>query len=201
MTTLIGSIVKSNTHIDYVCQVFAPTEREEQPGLDLYAFGTFVAIDLDDGEAELVGVVYNTILLNAEFGNLGPRLSLRADQEIFTPDLMYETATLVGVLALGWQPLGGSVGGPQQGVPRLAAAVGAAVRCLSADEIRRFHQDAQGQLALRYTATLLGLNNPLVPALLLDIIDRLSLLFPQQQNMLQVMRNNVAWKSMVQPAG
>ena len=47
----------------------------------------------------------------------------------------------------------------------------------------------------------MGQNNPLVPHLLLDIIDRLTDLFPEQAGQLAVMRNNVAWKSIVQPAG
>ena len=46
MTDRIGVIVKSNTHIDYVCQVYGPFERERRPAPDAYAFGAFVAIDL-----------------------------------------------------------------------------------------------------------------------------------------------------------
>lgn len=195
----IGTIAKSNSHIDYVCQIFGPGDREEQPAPDAYAFGTFVAIGLGDvgADSRLFGVVYNTLLVNPEFGNLGPRLSPRDEQEIFTPDLMHETATLIGILALGWQD--GDV--PRQGVPRLAADVGAPVHRLDGDELRRFHRDGHGRLALGYAATLLGLNNPLIPALLLDIIDRLHGLFPQEQALLQVMRQNIAWKSMVRPAG
>ena len=208
----IGTIVNSNSHIDYLCQVFGPVERKERPTPDAHAFGAFVAIALSDGAAdqlpgmaasldspaaELIGVVYNTLLVNPDFGNLGPRLTSREEQAVFTPDLMDEKATLVGVLALGWR----DADGPQQGVPRLAAEVGAAVRRLSDEEALQFHRDARGRLRLRYAATLLGLNNPLAPALLLEIIDRLHGLFPQEQAILQVMRNNVAWKAMVQPAG
>jgi len=56
-------------------------------------------------------------------------------------------------------------------------------------------------LGLRYAAAILALNNTLVPALLLDIIDRLETFFPQEEAILQVVRDNVAWKSIVQPAG
>ena len=205
MTDRIGVIVKSNTHIDYVCQVYGPFERERRPAPVAYAFGAFVAIDLprfpeanEHGHAaELVGVVYNTLLVNPNFGNLGPRLSSLTEQTVFTPDLIDETATLVGVLALGWQDGAGS----QQGTPRLAAEVSASVRRLTDEEVRRFHRDAHQRPSLRYAATLLGFNHPLVPALLLEIIDRLGGLFPQEQAILQVMRDNVAWKSMVRPAG
>lgn len=197
----IGKIVKSNTHIDYVCQVYGPGEIVEQPQPNDYAFGEFVAIQLaDNGDGspgQLIGVIYNTLLLNPEFGNLGPRLSPRSEQEIFTPDYLVETATLVGIIALGWQ----DGAGYHQGVPGLAAEVDAPVHQLDADELRRFHQDDHERLRLRYAPVLLGLNNPLVPQLLMNIIDRLMALFPQQQGRLTVMRNNLAWKSIVQPAG
>ncbi len=201
MTDKIGHIVNSNSHIDYVCQLASPFEREQRPAPDAYAFGAFVAIDLPQQPAAdrpcLIGVIYNTLLVNPNFTNLGPRLTSQSEQAVFSPDLIDETAMLVGVLALGWQ----DAAGPQQGTPRLAAEVSADVRTLTDEEVRQFHRDAGGRLTLRYAATLLALNNPLVPALLLEIIDRLGSLFPEEQAILQVMRDNVAWKSIVRPAG
>ena len=216
MTDRIGAIVNSNSHIDYVCQLASPFEREQAAAPDAYAFSAFVAIDLprqpvaapaaghsrasDPIAADppcLIGVIYNTLLVNPNFTNLGPRLTSHTEQTVFSPDLIDETAMLVGVLALGWQ----DDVGPQQGTPRLAAEVSAPVRHLTDEEVRQFHRDARGRLSLRYAATLLALNNPLVPALLLEIIDRLGGLFPQEQAILQVMRDNVAWKSIVRPAG
>ncbi len=206
MTDRIGHIVNSNSHIDYVCQLASPLEREQRPAPDAYAFGAFVAIDLPQQPVTapiaavppcLIGVIYNTLLVNPSFTNLGPRLTSQAEQAVFSPDLIDETAMLVGVLALGWQ----DNDGPQQGTPRLAAEVSADVRNLTDDEVQQFHRDASGRLTLRYAATLLALNNPLVPALLLEIIDRLGSLFPHEQAILQVMRDNVAWKSIVRPAG
>ena len=103
----------------------------------------------------------------------------------------------MGIIALGWRE--GRV--YRQGIPGLAAAVDAPVRRLSDEELRAFHLDAAGRLSLRYASVLMGMNNPLVPQLLLTLIDRLVALFPEQSRQLQVMRNNVAWKSIVQPAG
>lgn len=196
-TTEIGKIVKSNTHVDYVCQVYGPGEIIAQPKPGAYAFGEFVRLALSE-ERALVGIIYNTLLLNPEFGNLGPRLSPRGDQEIFTPDYLNETATLVGIIAVGWRD---ESGGWRQGVPALAAEVDAPVRSLSSAELVAFHADGPGRLALRYAPMLLGMNNPLVPQLLMNVIDRLIGHFPDQQRPLTVMRNNLAWKSIVQPAG
>jgi hypothetical protein len=72
---------------------------------------------------------------------------------------------------------------------------------LGGEELRRFHNNGGKGLRLGYVSVLLGQNNPLVPHLLMEIIDRLTELFPEQAGQLAVMRNNVAWKSIVQPAG
>jgi hypothetical protein len=201
MTITIGKIVKSNTHIDYVCQVYNQGEIEPWPQPSDYSFGTFVSIRLEENGApggQLVGVIYNTLLMNPDFGNLGPRLSPRQDLEIFTPDYLSETAILVGIIALGWIDPTGEC---HQGVPALAATVNNPVDQMDMQELYSFHCDSAGRLSLRYVPVLLSQNNPLVPQLLIHIVDTLAALFPQQRNQLTVMRNNLAWKSIVQPAG
>lgn len=198
--TAVGKIVKSNTHVDYVCQVYGPNEVLTCPRPGDYCFGTFVSITLEeDGEPEgrLIGVIYNTLLMNPDFGSLGPRLSPKPDLEIFTPDYLAETATLVGILALGWIDASGIC---HQGVPNLAATVNNPVYRLEEGELRHFHCDLAGRLCLRYVPLILSQNNPLVAPLLLSIVDRLAALFPGQQSQLSLMRNNLAWKSIVQPA-
>ena len=204
-STPIGKIVKSNSHVDYVCQVFGYGEIDPAPDPASYAFGAFVAIPLEGAGAtaggsagRLVGLIYNTLLLNPEFGSVGPRLSPRREVEIFTPDYLAETATLVGVIAVGWVDAHGV---SHQGVPQLAATVNCPVQCMTVDAVRAFHSDRRGQPSLRYASLLLGQNNPLVPPLLINVIDQLAALFPASQNQLAVMRNNLAWKSIVQPAG
>jgi len=54
---------------------------------------------------------------------------------------------------------------------------------------------------LRYAPILMGMNNPLISPLLIAVIDRLGTLFPNHRRQLNVLRNNLAWKSVVQPAG
>ncbi len=198
-STPIGKIVKSNTHIDYVCQVYNLGETPMPPQPGEYSFGSFVSIQLETGAGErLIGVIYNTLLMNPDFGNLGPRLSPRQDLEIFSPDYLAEAATLVGIIALGWQQADGSF---QQGVPMLAATVNNEVRRLTPDELVAFHRESNGQVRLRYAPLLLGMNNPLIPQLLINLVDQLTVQFPSQSRQLTVMRNNLAWKSIVQPVG
>ncbi len=196
----VGKIVKSNTHVDYVCQIYGANEMLVCPQPTDYCFGTFVSIAQEDNGApggQLIGVIYNTLLMNPDFGSLGPRLSPKQDLEIFTPDYLAETATLVGIIAVGWIDTAGNC---RQGVPMLAATINNPVYRLDEDELHHFHTDAGGRLTLRYVPLLLSQNNPLVSPLLISIIDRLTALFPAQQGQLTLMRNNLAWKSIVQPA-
>jgi hypothetical protein len=206
----IGKIVKSNTHIDYICQIYNQGETDLPPQSTDYTFGTFVAVELDappingaDGDAvagvdRLIGVIYTTLLLNPDFGNLGPRLSPRQELEIFSPDYLSETATLVGLITVGWRDTAKRY---HQGVPALAATVNNFVHRLDEPELHAFHCGDREQPCLRYAPILMSQNNPLVPQLIITVIDRLTRLFPHSQRQLAVMRNNLAWKSIVQPAG
>jgi hypothetical protein len=198
----IGKIVKSNTHVDYVCQVYAPGEIEPCPSPEDYTFSTFVRVGLNADTAQgalssyLVGLIYSTILMNPEFGNLGPRLSPPADLEVFSPDYLREQATLVGIVAVGQV----TPAGVHQGVPLLAATVGAEVETMAADEVRAFHRSDNG-LSLAYAPLLLAQGDPLIPHLLLNVVNRLGDLFPDQKRQLAVLRGNLAWKTSVTPAG
>src|SRR2546423_15053484 len=85
----IGKIVKSDSHINYVCQIYGPREVEVQPAPADYAFGRFVRVAVRSGQVEdpdmaldralgirndpityAVGVIYDTILVNPAFGSL-----------------------------------------------------------------------------------------------------------------------------------
>ncbi len=152
-----------------------PTRWRRRPQPADYCFGGFVSIHLDEG-GQLIGLIYNTLLLNPDFGNLGPRLSTQADLAIFSPDYLAETATLVGILALGWMDAQGEY---HQGVPTLAATVNNPVCCLEEEPLRLFHQDKAGRLALRYVPLLLAQNNALAMPLMINVVDRLAGLVPR----------------------
>src|SRR5438045_3467972 len=99
----IGKIVKSDSHINYVCQIYGPREVEIEPSAADYAFGRFVRIAVRSRQTDedsalnsmlgrsqepvtyAVGVIYDTILLNPTFGSLGPRLSNETQVELFSP--------------------------------------------------------------------------------------------------------------------
>ena len=193
----IGRIVKSNSHVDYVCQVNNAAEFSSCPLPQDYAFGTFVRVELSGGAGYLVGLIYSTILMNPEFGNMGPRLSPSADLEVFSPDYLREQATLVGILAVGQVTEDGDV---HQGVPLLAVGVNAAVETMSPVDVGRFHKSTAG-LSLAYVPRLLAQGDPLIPHLLLKVVGQLSDLFPDCARQLSVLRGNLSWKAAVTPAG
>ena len=152
----IGKIVSSSSHVAYVCQITNRSEAAEVPKPQDYGFGTFVAVERSDG-SHLVGVISDTTLLNPEFGNLGPRLSPRADLSVFSPDLIEECSTLVAVTILG-SVTADAV--PIQGVPPIAAEIGAPVRRLETHEVVAFHANASG-VGLGYVSLLSSLASPL----------------------------------------
>ena len=160
----IGKIVKSDSHINYVCQIYGPREVEVEPSPADYAFGRFVRIAVrseqaDDPHSDLnfalgisyepktyaVGVIYDTILLNPAFGSLGPRLSNETQVELFSPDYISEKAVLIYVMVLGMMDLRMTPNGEVEflstmhGVPLLSLELGSEIEIMTEVEVRAFH--------------------------------------------------------------
>jgi hypothetical protein len=192
----LGKIVKSNSHIDYICQIYNPNDVPLPPTNEDYAFGTFVKIPISSKQ-QLVGVVYDTVLFNPEFGRIGPRLFPESDLAVFTPDLLNEKAILIGILTVGMFDNGGNV---FQGVPRLSSTTDAIVEKMIDTEIREFHC-GNSTLRIGYIPLLLSHSSPLTSLLLQKIVSILVDLFPDQNNLLSVLQNDLAWKSQVTPLG
>ena len=160
----IGKIVKSDSHINYVCQIHGPLEFDQQPDPADYAFGRFVRIAIrseqsDDHDVSLqltpgkrsesqkhaVGVIYDTILVNPAFGSLGPRLSSETQVELFSPDYISEKAVIIYVMVLGMIEQRLTPGGEREilsvmhGVPLLSLELGSVVETMTDDEVCVFH--------------------------------------------------------------
>jgi hypothetical protein len=192
----IGKIIKSNAHADYVCQVYGPGEVEISPAREDYAFGTFVRIALND-DRWLVGLIYDTVLFNPDFGRLGPRLSPQSELAVFSPDYLNEKATLVGIAVVGMVDSAGTV---VQGVPKLAASTDALVERLNDEQVCVFHQGSPAP-QLAYAPLLLAQGSPLATPLLRTIVERLTALFPDQAALLAVLGDDLAWKAQISPLG
>lgn len=193
---LLGRVVKSNSHIDYVVQVFAPGEVSDTPSPEDYAFGRFVRVAIDGSHHDLIGVIYDTLLLNPAYGTLGPRLSGDPQLTSFSPDYMPETATVVGIAVLGWRTADGEQFHYRQGVPPVASRVGAEARLLEEEEFRAFHRSSDGAMAtVAYLPRLGAMANPAIPELVNGILTRLIHAFPESAPTLSVLRSNLDWNS------
>ena len=160
MVTL-GKIVKSDSHINYVCQIYGPHEADIQPTPADYAFGRFVRVAIhspqtDDMDVMLgrkeqepvtyaVGVIYDTILFNPTYGSLGPRLSNETQVELFSPDYVSEKAVMVYVMVLGMMEMrlipgqAPEVTSLMHGVPLLSLELGSEIETMTDEEVCAFH--------------------------------------------------------------
>ena len=196
---VIGRIVKSNSHTDYVCQVFAPRETAHDPEPPDYAFGRFVKASINpEDDRTAIGIVYDTILLNPEYGSLGPRLNPPSEQAMLAPDYLVEKATAVGIIIVGLQA-GETV---RHGVVPLSLPVDAEVSSLDDEDTRRFHL-VDGKLSLGYLPSLISHTSPLVTELGINVIRQLLSLFPEpsDQRLLSTLAAHFTWQARVTPLG
>ncbi|HOU15540.1 MAG TPA: hypothetical protein PKZ84_20735 [Anaerolineae bacterium] len=197
MPITIAKLLKSTTHTDYVAQIYGSGEIADPPAPTDYAFGTFVRVPLGGNYGHLVGVIYDTMLLNPDFGNLGPRLSPAPDLAVFSPDYLAEKVTLVGIMAVG---MVNATGHATQGVPPFAAAIDALVERMDDVQVRAFHR-GNPALHLAYAPLLLRQGSPLILPLLEAIIGRLTALFPEHAALLAVVQDDLKWKAQIVPLG
>ncbi|HEX8844043.1 MAG TPA: hypothetical protein VF791_05340 [Pyrinomonadaceae bacterium] len=166
MMVRLAKIVKSNSHVDYVGRVIDALEVFDPPGAADYGFAQFVSMPLDDG-SEIIGVIYNSQLINPEYGNFGPRLSSVPDNSVLSPDYLNERGLLIGILLLGWRDASKA---SHQSVPRRVIPVNQEVYRLADEDVRRFHTDRDGHVRLHYYSLVLthaGLfSAPLIEAII-----------------------------------
>ncbi|HEY0048854.1 MAG TPA: hypothetical protein VGB68_06200, partial [Pyrinomonadaceae bacterium] len=142
----IAKIVKSNSHVDYVGRIIDSLDVAEPPATEDYGFAQFVSLPLENRE-EIVGVIYNSILINPDYANYGPRLSPKPELGGFSPDYLNEQGLLVGILLLGTSREDGKV---LHGVPRRVVPAGQDVYKIEPNQIKRFHSDENECLQIHY---------------------------------------------------
>src|SRR6266566_4958169 len=163
LKVFIGKIVKSHSHINYICQIYGPLEIEVPPDVAAYAFGHFVRVAVQSRRSDrschrqergqgmdeasscyTVGVIYDTQLLNPTFGSLGPRLSTETQVELFSPDYLSEKAVLVHLIMLGMVEQYRSSSGPLKihivhGIPSVPLELNSSVEAMTDEDVHRFH--------------------------------------------------------------
>ncbi len=186
----IAKIVKSNSHVDYVGRVIDTLDADEPPRAEDYGFAQFVSLPHGGGE-DVVGVIFDTELLNPEYGQLGPRLSPPADLSVLSPDMLHEQGVLVRVLLVGWR----AGGGAQQGVPRRVIPVGQDVHSLPDEDMRAFHRNDAGRLQLHYYSQAVAHAGAFAGPLIEAIIAQLEIeCAPEEQQRLCVLKKSLVWQ-------
>ena len=190
---LLAKIVKSNSHVDYAARVLDRMETGGAPEAEDYGFGQFVKISVNS--CEVVGVIYNSQLINPEFGNYGPRLSTPPDlNSVFSPDYLNEQGVMIGVLLLGWRDEQGN----HQRVPRVVLPINSMVDTMTADEVLRFHGHKHGSVQLGYYSHVTTHAGDFAFQLLTAVVDQLEGLLDEREcARLSVLRRTLSWQQTV----
>jgi hypothetical protein len=186
----IAQIVSSNSHIDYVARVVDALDSDSPPDADDYCFGQFVK--LENSVEDVVGVIYDSRLVNPEYGSFGPRLSPRPALGNFSPDYLNEQGILIGILLLGVVDKSGR---SKQGVPRRIVPAGQDVTKIDSDDVARFHADGDGRITLNYYSQVVAHAGQFAIPLLDSIIDQLcSGCSEVERQRLQVLKHSLVWQ-------
>ena len=190
----LAKIVKSNSHVDYVGRVIDALDVDEPPSVSDYGFAQFVSIPLDDG-SEVIGVIYNSQLINPEYGNFGPRLSSVGDNQVLSPDYLNEQGLLLGILLLGWRD---ALRSNHHAVPRRVIPVNQDIYSLPDDEVHRFHLGADGSIHLHYYSQIVTHSGPFSAPLIEAIIEQLEpVCEPAEVKRLRVLKQALVWQRTV----
>jgi len=196
----IGSIVSSNSHLDYVVEVYKERDCERPPELHEREFGqpVFIKKTVDGTEHAVMGVIYDTQLVDPDQGRTGPRLA-QDDQAQFTPGYIEERTTLAGVALLGTAVITDdrTITNPTHKMPRWTLEVDDTVFHCPDDITRSFHT-IDDQIQLAYIDRLVDIAGDLGAEVIVALIDRLRGLLPEDdpnQRVLDVVEQNVQWQA------
>ena len=186
----IAKIVSSNSHIDYVGRVIDELDSATPPSAEDYGFAQFVGVRF--GDNEMIGVIYNSMLVNPEYANYSPRLSPKPELGNFSPDYLNEQGILIGILLLGTSEKSARA---QHGIPRGVVPAGADVFKSESEEVNKFHTDENGALQIHYYSQALAHAGLFAVPLLESIIEQLLLdCAESDRQRLNVLKQTLAWQ-------
>ena len=187
----IAKIVSSNSHIDYVARVIDALDVNEPPSAEDYGFAQFVKLPFEEAGA-VIGVIYDSMLVNPDYANFGPRLSPRPELGSFSPDYLNERGVLIGILLLGTIDQAKKI---LHGVPRRVVPAGQDVYKIETDEIKKFHADENECLQIHYYSQIVAHAGLFAAPLLEAIIEQLSLdCSDSDRQRLGVLKQTLAWQ-------
>lgn len=187
----IAKIVSSNSHIDYIGRVIDSIDGGEQiPHPSDYCFGQFVSVGGDN--EDIIGIIYDSRLINPEYGSFAPRSGQRAELARHNADYAKEQGILIGILLLGTI---GSSGKPFHGIPPKIVAVGQPVTKMDQDQVARFHKNGGDGVQLHYYTQVVSNARQFAIPLLDSIIDQLCAgCTDAEMQSLKVLKRSLSWQ-------
>jgi hypothetical protein len=190
MSVKIAKVVKSNSHVDYVGRVIDVLDVDNPPCSTDYGFAQFVSLPIGE-DLDIVGIIYNSELINPDYGNFGPRLSPAQELSILSPDYLNEQGVLIGILLLGWRQYGIN----NHSVPRRVIPVGQDVYCLPDKDIINFHRGTDGRLQVHYYSHVITHAGLFAASLIEAIIQYLEpTCTKEEQQQLCVLKKSLVWQ-------
>ena len=187
----IAKIVSSNSHIDYIARVIDSLDGSDTlPSPSDHCFGQFVSLRGD--AEEVIGVIYDSRLVNPEYGSFGPRSGPRAELARHNADFVQEQGILIGILLLGTIDVAGKA---FHGVPGKIVPVDLPVTKIDSATVTKFHTDADGSIHLHYYPQVVANARQFAIPLLNSIIDQLSVnCSDTEAQRLQVLKQSLTWQ-------
>ncbi len=193
----LGKIIGSNSHIDYVCEIYNEGVVETPPEPTDYEFGQFVYVSkgIQDRTRGFVGVIYDTRIVDPDQGRTGPRLTQPEEQNIFQPTYVDEKQVLAGVALLGHVEVeNGDIVGVDHSIPRWTLEVDDVVQKMSDEDMIAFHE-VGGEIKLEYYQRMLDIAGGFAEDILSQILDSLMEAKPGEAEALQVIQRNLEWRT------
>jgi hypothetical protein len=193
----LGKIVGSKSHIDYVCEIYNDGVRESPPDPTDYEFGQFVYIEkeIQDRSCHLIGVIYDTQIVDPDQGRTGPRLSQPEEQNIFQPSYVDEKQVLAGIALLGYVTAeNGEIEETDHSIPRWTLEVDDVVAKLPEEDMVKFH-GVGGEVKLEYYQRMVDVAEGFAEDILSQILERLKQEKPGEADALDVIQRNLEWQT------
>jgi hypothetical protein len=182
--------------------VYGVGARDPPPEKQDFEFGqpVYSTTTVRGDEHAVVGVVYDSQLVDPDQGREGPRLS-NPDQEMFVPGYVDEKRTLLGVAFLGFARLlphpdgeGYDLVDVEQEMPRWTLDIDDSVAKLPTEGFRQFHFP-EGSLRVQYYDRLISTADRFGAEVTLSLLDRLRNETSADENMLDVIEQKVRWEA------
>jgi hypothetical protein len=143
-------------------------------------------------DGEVVGVIYDSKLINPEYANYGPRLSPKPSLGTFTPDYLNEQGILLGILLLGSFDANGKM---RHEIPRRVVPAGQNIHKIDDSAVTKFHTDADGSVCLHYYSQVIAHAGLFAVPLMEAIIKQVSTDFPEpERQRLAVLMQSLEWQ-------